>query len=429
MQSKGIVKMKKILFLLFISTSLFAQVEYAQKDSKVDFLPRFFIDLASYKSQDSTKSKMDIFIKVPYSNIQFLKTPNEYSAKYTLIVSLYKEDTLKLEKLWNEKVTTNSFKQTISQTSFNVSYKSFLVDPGEYKFVCKLEDLESRKFSVFEQQIKIRKFVDSLGLSDLVLATGIIETSEGTKIIPNIANLVTSKDSSLSFFFEIYSDKYREVKLLYSIFDKENELLLEKKYDYILNSGTNELNETIDNVIFSLGDYALEIKLSNEKNKVIIGTRKKFASKLFGFPSSIRDLDLAISQMQFIATPDEINEIEDAGDYTKKLNKFLAYWKRLDPSPNTIENETANEYFRRVDYANATFKGYFKGWKSDMGMVYITLGPPDQVTRRPFQMDSKPYEIWDYYVINRSFIFVDQTNFGDYRLENPSYGDWFRYRP
>ncbi|MCW8848447.1 MAG: GWxTD domain-containing protein [Melioribacteraceae bacterium] len=421
--------MKKILFLLFISTSLFAQVEYAQKDSKLDFLPRFFIDLASYKSQDSTKSKMDIFIKVPYSNIQFLKTPSEYTAKYTLIVSLYKEDTLKLEKLWNEKVTTNSFKQTISQTSFNVSYKSFLVDPGEYKFVCKLEDIESRKYSVFEQQIKIRKFVDTLGLSDLVLASGIIETSEGTKIIPNIANLVTSKDSSLSFFYEIYSDKYREVKLLYSIFDKDNSLLLEKKFDYIVNSGINELNETIDNVIFSLGDYSLEIKLLNENNKVIIGTRKKFASKLFGFPSSIRDLDLAVSQMQFIATPSEINEIEDAGDYPAKLKKFIAYWKRLDPSPNTIDNETANEYYRRVDYANANFKGYFKGWKSDMGMVYITLGPPDQVTRRPFQMDSKPYEIWDYYVLNRSFIFVDQTNFGDYRLENPSYGDWFRYRP
>lgn len=429
MSSKGIVIMKKILFLLFIASSLFAQVEYSQKDSKVDFLPRFFIDLASYKSQDSTKSKMDIFIKVPYSNVQFLKTPNDYIAKYALIVSLYKEDTLKLEKLWNEKVTTNSFKQTISQTSYNVSYKSFLVDPGEYKFVCKLEDLESRKYSVYEQQIKIRKFVDTLGLSDLVLASGIIETSEGTKIIPNIANLVTSKDSSLSFFFEIYSDKYREAKLLYSIYDKENSLLLDKKFDYILNSGINELNETIENVIFSLGDYSLEIKLLDENNKVITGTRKKFASKLFGFPSSIRDLDLAIAQMQFIAAPDEIGEIEDAGDYTNKLKKFLAYWKRLDPSPNTIENETANEYYRRVDYANATFKGYFKGWKSDMGMVYITLGPPDQVTRRPFQMDSKPYEIWDYYMLNRSFIFVDQTNFGDYRLENPSYGDWFRYRP
>ena len=429
MSSKGIVKMKKILFLLFISTALFAQVEYAQNQSKVDFLPKFYLDLASYKANDTTKSKIDIFIKVPYSNIQFLKTTKEYSAKYALIVSLYQDDELQLEKLWNEKITTNSFKQTISQTSFNVSYKSFLVDPGEYKFVCKLEDLESRKHSVYEQQINIRKFDDTLGISDLVLASGIIETSEGTKIIPNISNLVTSKDSSLSFFFEIYSDKYREVELLYSIFDKEDLLLLEKKFDYILNSGINELNETIENVIFSLGDYSLEIKLLNENNKVITGTRKKFASKLFGFPSTIRDLDLAISQMQFIATPSEIDEIEEAGDYPAKLNKFLDFWKRIDPSPNTIENETANEYFRRVDYSNATFKGYFKGWKSDMGMVYITLGPPDQVTRRPFQMDSKPYEIWDYYVLNRSFVFVDQTNFGDYRLQNPSYGDWFRYRP
>ena len=88
-----------------------------------------------------------------------------------------------------------------------------------------------------------------------------------------------------------------------------------------------------------------------------------------------------------------------------------------------------NEYYRRVEYANENFNGYFKGWRSDMGMVYITLGPPDQVTRRPYEIDSKPYEIWDYYILNRSFIFVDQTNFGDYRLENPAYGDWFRYRP
>ena len=88
-----------------------------------------------------------------------------------------------------------------------------------------------------------------------------------------------------------------------------------------------------------------------------------------------------------------------------------------------------NEYYRRVAYADAHFKGYFKGWRSDMGMVYITLGSPDQVTRRPYEIDSKPYEIWEYYTLNRSFVFIDQTNFGDYRLQNPAYGDWFRYRP
>ena len=421
--------MNKILLVLFITSSMFAQVEYSNKESIGLFLPRFYVDLANYKSQDSSKSKLDVFVKIPYSNIQFLKTPDEYKANYSIIISLYEDDELKLEKLWNEKVSTNSFKQTISQTSHNISYKSIAIEPGEYKFVCKVEDNESRKHSIFEQQIKVRKFDDSIDISDLIIASDIIETSEGIKIIPNIANMVTSQDSSLSFFYEIYSDKKRDFKVAYSIFDKDNEVIMTKKYDLDINPGINEINEPIKNIIFSLGDYFLEIKLFDENNNLLKRSGKKFSSKLFGFPLSITDLDLAISQMQFIAPPGEIDEIEEAGNYNERLKKFLAFWKRLDPSPNTVENETANEYFRRVEYSEATFKGYIKGWRSDMGMVYITLGPPDQVTRRPFQMDSKPYEIWEYYNLNRRFIFIDHTNFGDYRLENPSYGDWFRYRP
>ena len=61
-----------------------------------------------------------------------------------------------------------------------------------------------------------------------------------------------------------------------------------------------------------------------------------------------------------------------------------------------------------------------------MGMIYIVLGPPDNVDRHPFEYDSKPYEIWYYYDINRSFYFLDETGFGDYRLLNRNY-DWFRY--
>lgn len=422
--------MKKILPLLFVFSTLFGQVEYSHKNQKGDFIPRFFIDLAGYASQDSGKSKMDVFIKVPYSNIQFLKTGNIFKASYTLIVSLYDEDeNLILEKLWTEKVQTNSFQQTISRTSFNISYKSFVVDPGEYKFVCKLEDLESRKFAVFDQKIKIREFNFNLDLSDLVLASALIETTDGLKIIPNISNLVTSRDSSLSFFYEIYSHSDRNVKVLYLITDESSKPLFKKELKYRLKKGKNEINEKLSNITFTLGEYYLELQLSPEDTNIVKRTRKKFTSRLFGFPSTVKDLELAVQQMQYIASPSEIDYIQEAEDYFSMLNRYINYWKLRDPSPATVENETLNEYYRRVDYANANFKGYFKGWKSDMGMVYITLGPPDQVTRRPFQMDSKPYEVWDYYTLNRSFIFVDQTNFGDYRLISPSYGDWFRYRP
>ncbi|MCB0744857.1 MAG: hypothetical protein KDC67_13195, partial [Ignavibacteriae bacterium] len=117
--------MRKIIFLLFISSVTFAQVEYSQRNEMGQFLPRFYIDLASYKSQETDKSKIDVFIKVPYSNLQFLKSGNNYAAKYSIVVSIYDDDdVLKFEKLWNEKIETTDFKQTSSYTSFNVSYKS-----------------------------------------------------------------------------------------------------------------------------------------------------------------------------------------------------------------------------------------------------------------------------------------------------------------
>ncbi len=61
-------------------------------------------------------------------------------------------------------------------------------------------------------------------------------------------------------------------------------------------------------------------------------------------------------------------------------------------------------------------------------MVFIILGPPNNVDRHPFEYDSKPYEVWEYYNLSKNFVFVDETGFGDYRLVTPMYGDFYRYR-
>ena len=421
--------MKKIFFFLIIVSAINAQVEYSGRAGSSDFLPRFYLDLASYEGRDTAKSKIDIFIKLPYANIQFLKSNEGYSARYSVAVSVYdEEDNLKVEKIWNERISTYNFKQTSSNSSFNVSYKSFELTPGKYKLICKLEDLESKKYSTHEQKIKVRAFQDPVEISDIVLISEIIQTDDGEKLIPNISNLVTSRDTLLSFFYEIYSKTPQILNINYLII-KEEKIIFSSKKEIEVQKGENVINEDLKNVSFALGDFQLQVQLVAENNKVKKVVGRNFYSKIFGFPSTIRDLDLAVQQLVYIAPPGDIDYINEVKDFQTKLARFEEFWKRLDPSPNTVENETLNEYYRRVEYANANFKGYFKGWRSDMGMVYITLGPPDQVTRRPYELSSKPYEIWDYYVLNRSFVFVDQTNFGDYRLENPAFGDWFRYRP
>jgi hypothetical protein len=83
-----------------------------------------------------------------------------------------------------------------------------------------------------------------------------------------------------------------------------------------------------------------------------------------------------------------------------------------------------DEYYARVEFANKHFSHFMDGWKSDMGMVFIIFGTPSNVERHPFDSDAKPYEIWTYYELNRQFVFIDQSGFGDYHLQNPIWDVW-----
>jgi len=270
----------------------------------------------------------------------------------------------------------------------------------------------------------VREFVKPLQLSDLLFIASEIDS----QIILNISNTINTSDSSLSFYYEIYSDKSQEITVDYSIKNENDNVVLRKKEIMFVDSGATQVKKKLDNSQISLGKKNFTIAVLNEKGETITGVSKPFISKISGFPAGIVDLDEAIKQMSYIATSEEIDEILEIKNSDEKLIKFKEFWKKKDPVPSTRENKVMREYFRRVAYANKNFKHYFDGWKTDMGMIYIVLGPPDNVDRHPFEYNSRPYEIWHYYNINRSFTFLDETGFGDYRLLDRNFGDWYRYR-
>ena len=141
----------------------------------------------------------------------------------------------------------------------------------------------------------------------------------------------------------------------------------------------------------------------------------------WGLPRSVKDLDLAIDQLRYIAKEGEMSPMQDAKTEEEKQAKFLEFWKKRDPNPNTPRNEKMELFYARVDYANRHFSHYREGWRTDMGMIYIIFGPPSDVSRHPFEVDTKPYEVWRYYDLNYEFVFQDESGFGDYRLLNPLY--------
>jgi GWxTD domain-containing protein len=417
-----------ILLLVILSLNINAQVETSKGQSPFRSNPLFYYDIGNYKGSSDSLTRVDIFLQVPYSRIQFIKSGAGYNASYTVDLSFKNFDSEEsvLEKSWREKVNTAKYESTSSNKNFNISYRSFKMPPGKYKVSIEVEDDDSKINRKVVFSVSVMDFSAPFTLSDIMFVSRQLKNSR--KVVPNVSHNITNSDIGLSFFFNIYSDTSRSAEIVYRINNKSNEKLFSQKIDKELKPGKNLIYQTLDNKSLSLGEYSLIVQVKDKNSDEKIGIGKKFHSKIFSFPTSVVDLDLAVNQLIYIAAGSDIDFINDARTYSEKLSRFISYWKSKDPSPNTEENEILNEYYRRIDYSNAHFKSYYPGWRTDMGMIYVTLGPPSQVERHPFEYGSKPYEIWEYLDLNRRFIFVDQTGFGDYRLLNPDYGDLYRYR-
>ena len=127
--------MKVLAAILLFANIVFSQVENSTGLGPYNEVPVFFFDIANYKSNTNGLAKTDIFIQLPYSNIQFVKSGNIYTGKYSVTLSFLDEEQDKVltEKIWNENITVSDFSQTTSQSNFNLSYKTFLLAPGNYQ--------------------------------------------------------------------------------------------------------------------------------------------------------------------------------------------------------------------------------------------------------------------------------------------------------
>jgi len=106
------------------------------------------------------------------------------------------------------------------------------------------------------------------------------------------------------------------------------------------------------------------------------------------------------------------------------------FWKIRNPDPDAPTNTVKEEHYSRLEYANANFGNPFAhdGWHTDRGMVYITLGPPQQRAKYPNTKYLRQMEIWFYQSPGPglapyfSVIFYKPSAGEDYRLYSP-YGD------
>ena len=422
------MKRYKIIAALIFFTGII----YGQKGNTDLYSPgkiKYYQDILSFKSDDG-KANVNLFIQVPFKEIQFIRTSKGFEGGYTVTVSIYDEkaENLVLEKIWNEDISSDSFDESSAKENYNISHRTFDLERNTYFIKTTVMDRESKEEFSSERLFAVKDFETDPSISDILLISSNTVVEGKNKMIPNITRNVSNSEEGVDMFFEIYSDSVGEYNIEYVIINKEREILRTKTETQTVNKGKTQVYYTLEDSSLGLGSYLLTVSIKDNDDNNIVATTKPFYSRWVGLPSNVENIDNAIAQVVYIASPDEMDYLKEGKTERDKTKRFLEFWKSKDPSPGNEENEIFEQYFNRVSFANENFSHYSDGWSTDRGMVFIILGAPSNVERHPFEYNAKPYEVWQYYELNRSFVFTDQTGFGDYRLVTPLQGDLFRYR-
>jgi len=133
-------------------------------------------------------------------------------------------------------------------------------------------------------------------------------------------------------------------------------------------------------------------------------------------------------EVVYIITPIEKEVFLRLADDRERDLFIEEFWRQRDPTPGTPRNEFKDEHYRRIEYANKVFgRGTpTKGWRTDRGKYYISLGRPGHVERFS-SSDINPIEVWYYsgnpklgQAPNFRLLFFQRYGTGDFELYSPA---------
>ena len=430
----------KILSFFFYSTFAFglasAQTDFGYLQEGGG--PLFFVDYASFREEIGEKYRLEVYYKIFDRGLTFVKYDNQFRASYEVeLLVLNKVNKQVTGTSMEEDYVVDTYEETQSPDDFLINMMNLSLYSGRYKLRIKFIDGNSGSQSVFEKNFTIPSWTSKKTMfSDIEFIRELSDSNEkskfnkrGKEVVPSVDRNFGDPDPTLSIYYEIYGGPKEagEYDLVYEIYSLGHRFSLQETVRVEIGPRTFYRFESFPLEGFSEGDYVLAVKLQ-DKDKEKAKIERPFQVEWTLLSMLRNDYQKFVDQLRYADTDgEEIRKLKETKEQ-ERLQKWLEFWKSRDPTPGTPENELRDEYYRRLKYANQNFAISNKeGWETDMGMVYIIYGHPDEVEKHPFDQDVRTYQRWHYYKaqsymdrrnVSRVFLFVDRGD-GEYELQPP----------
>ena len=359
------------------------------------------------------------FMEVSSNALQFLKKDNVFEAKYEVTIAILDENKeKKSSQLFSDTIIVKKFGETTSKIKKKIITTAFVLPVDSYTVTSSLKDLDIKLSAKKEQEINLKYLSKSTSLkiyNPIFLRERKGSWGFGLNKFPTVANRVISDNNTISLNQYIVLNPGPYSITMSVVSDKR--VQWEDSIDAI--SKGDVVSHLVNIPIKDIDKRDLTIKVVVTQNDSISSKSSPFKIKNTMLFDGIDNIDTALAQMSYILTSEEKKELKNLKQ-SEKEKFFKTVWAKRDPIVKTKINELMEEYYSRVAFAEENFsRGTSGGWKSDMGMVYILFGKPDDMTRSMNMQGSYNYEKWYYFQIGEEFTFIDDYGFGDYRLKTP----------
>lgn len=428
-----------LAFLLWTLLSLIPVSSSGQTD--FGFLEEreriFFIDYAAFREETGEKFRFELYYEILTHALSFVKEGEKFKASYEIQVVISNKINKQVSGTsLEEDYVVDTYEETRSPLDYLINQLNLSLYSGRYKLRVKLIDQNSGAALELEEDVKIPSRIQKkVVLSDIEFIRRLSDSTGdsrfdklGKTVIPSVSRSYGDTEPMLMFFFEAYGGPPtpEDYLLKYEIRHLNQAFSHEETTRVMLGSEVYHVFDSLWLDGFPSGDYSLKIALlqrDQEKAKIERTFRINWS-----FVNQLKNEYMtAIEQLRYVASSDEIKELKDVPE-DERLQKWLEFWKSKDPTPGTPENELKDEYLRRLAYVNQNFTLPTKeGWETDMGMIYMIYGHPDEVEKHPFDRDVRAFQRWYYYQKNLMFLFVDRGD-GEYELQPPYDGKYQYYR-
>ncbi len=401
-----------------------AQGNSEYRDKAGDKNLKLALEVRQFPTADPDSALIGLYTRITMNQLVFVRQGKAFKAVYEISIFAMDEDKkVRVTKIWQEEVVLEDYQETRSEERARYPTTSLTLTPGDYQIIAHITDLANRRrYSTTEEVTVERYAADELALSDLILVSRVFGQPERTAdITPQFEGQVADDVDSIYVYMVIWNPLGEPVMATceYTLKDSEEEVVTTEVDTLELSAALTDYWIPMATKPLLDRKYMLEVEVSAKDLRV----SQEFPINIAwtGVSRLIMDIDKAIDQARYLAARSELKKMRAPKTKEERRDLLLKFWEKRDPTPGTPRNELMDEYYRRVAYSNNNFRSYQAGWESDLGMVYIIYGPPDDIERHPFDAQRKPYQIWRYYDKGWKFVFVDVNMFGDYRLVTPLY--------